>query len=172
QSLYESWRIVQASAHLKLREAQSPGEMAGFVIDLAECLDVIGNKSNRDNADLAHLLACKLSQCVGQRRLQPTAGADFALVAEAGGIAPSAALHYQTYGFFNLSLVRVAFFDYRHRNTVGAEHDLGPLQLREAGKRLVYFFYDGVLIHRIPIECLDAMDGDFVTKPPVPFVQA
>ena len=65
QRLYEFWRIIEAGAHLELRETELPGEMARFMIDLAESLNVIGNKSNRNDAHLADVLACEVSKCVG-----------------------------------------------------------------------------------------------------------
>src|ERR1700751_5787756 len=105
--------------------------MARFVIDLSQSLDVIRNKSNRDDTNLAHLLACELTKRIGQGRLQPAAGANFALIAKAVGIAPSATLAHKTHCFLDLSLVRVALFDHRHWDAVSAENDFRPPGLRE-----------------------------------------
>ena len=65
QRLYEFCRIIQPGAHLELPESELLGEMARFVIDLAQGLDVIGNKSDGNNADLPNLLRCELPQGVG-----------------------------------------------------------------------------------------------------------
>ena len=146
--------------------------MARFVIDLAEGLDMIGNEGDRDDADLSYPLACELSKGVGEGRLQPAAGADFALIAEAVGIAPSAAFAHKAHCFLDLSLVRVALFDHRHWDAVSAENDFRAPRLRETRKCRAHLFYHGVEIHRISIERLDAIDGNVVTEMSVPLIQA
>ena len=94
-----------------------------------------------------------------KRRLQPLAGPYFALVAEAVPIAPSAALHQQFDGLFNLPLIGIAFFDHRNRNAVRAENDLRVLRVRESCQRLVYLLDQRLQVELVTIEGLDAMDG-------------
>ena len=46
-----------------------------------------------------------------QRRLQPFAGADFALIAQAVPVVPSSAFHQQLHRLFYMLLVRIALGD-------------------------------------------------------------
>ena len=56
KSLYKFHRIVQPGTHLKMSDAKLLSFVARFMIDLAKCLHVIGNKRDWDNANVAHLL--------------------------------------------------------------------------------------------------------------------
>ena len=69
-------------AHLELCHAQSSRFLASLVIDLAERFHVIGNERHRHDANFPHLLSREIVQRAVQRRLQPFAGSDLALVAE------------------------------------------------------------------------------------------
>jgi len=111
QRRYKFCRIVQPGTHLEASNPQPPRFLASLVIDLAQRLHVVGNKGYRNDADLAHFFCRQITQRPVKGRLQPLAGAHFALVAEAMMIRPSAASHQQAHGFFNVSLIRIALGD-------------------------------------------------------------
>ena len=87
----ESWRIVQAAGHLELAKAKLGGFCACLVIDLAQSLDVVGDEGDGHDADVPHLFGSQVAQGAMQGRLQPFAGADLALIAEAMPVGPTAA---------------------------------------------------------------------------------
>jgi len=60
QRLYESWRIIESGAHLELCEAKLLRQLARLMIDLTQSLNVIGDKSDRNDTDLACLLRREL----------------------------------------------------------------------------------------------------------------
>src|ERR1700675_316246 len=136
--------MVQSAAHLELSDAQPVGFFAGFVVDFAESLDVIGNEGDGHDADLTNLLGAQVAQSPVQGRLQPFAGADFALIAEAVTIGPSTALHQKPYRIFNLPLVGVTFGDHGHRDAVRAEDEFGALRHWKSCQRFFNFFDYGV----------------------------
>ena len=78
---------------------------------------------------IAHLFGGEVAQGTMQRGLQPFAGANFALIAEAMTVRPTSTLHQQANRLFNLTLVRVAFIDDRLRQAVCAEK-----QSQDAGR--------------------------------------
>src|SRR5450755_1537409 len=113
-----------------------------------------------------------------QGRLQPLAGAHFALVAKAVRVAPSAAPHQQLHRLLNLQLVGIALVDHRLRNAVCAENDLGSLRICEPRQRLVNLFGESLQVEVMPVEIPNAMYGKragkkrIAAQQSVPFVQA
>ena len=107
-----------------------------------------------------------------QRRLQPFARAHFALIAKAVRVGPSSSLHQQLHGFFDLSLVRIPFFNDRHRNAVRAEDDLGALRIRKTREGFIYLFGQRIEIVRMPVKSLHAMHRQIIVKTSLPFIQA
>ena len=81
------------------------------MVDLAQRLHVIGDKGDGNNTDFSHPLCRELTDGAVQRRLQPPAGADLALVAQAVAKRPCATPHHEFDRLFNLALIRIALFD-------------------------------------------------------------
>jgi hypothetical protein len=44
-------RVIQASGHVKLLDAQTLGDLAGFDIDFVQSFDVVGDEGNRHHED-------------------------------------------------------------------------------------------------------------------------
>src|SRR5579863_6955770 len=107
-----------------------------------------------------------------QGRLQPAACPYLTLIAETVRIAPSAAFEQKANCVFDLTLIRISFFDHRHRETVGAEDNLSPLWIRETRQCLVDLLHQRVQIYRIAIERLNAMHRYVVPEKAPPLVQA
>src|SRR5579864_6054268 len=127
EGMNKFWRIVKSGAHFKLRDTEAVCVMARLVIDLAQRFHMVGDEGDRHDTDFADSLGRKLTERPVQGRLQPATGAHFALIAEAMMIAPSAALHQQLNGLFDLALIGISLFDHRHWDAVGAENDFRAL---------------------------------------------
>src|SRR5271170_6660092 len=133
-------RIVQSRAHLELRDAQPSRFLASFVIDLAERFHVIGNERHRHDANFSRLLSREVAQRAVQRRLQPFAGSDLALVAEPMMIGPSAAPHQKAHRLLNVPLIGITFRDDRHGDAVRAEDNLSAFGFWKSFERLLDLF--------------------------------
>src|SRR5215510_15663156 len=113
-----------------------------------------------------------LSQGRVQTRLEPFAGAHFALITEAVPVAPASTRHQEAHRFFNLLLVRVALFDHRYRNAVRAEHDFNRLRFRKTADGFIYFFNQSTQVQAFAIETLHDVYWHLVAEQPIPFIQA
>src|SRR5437899_3172857 len=107
-----------------------------------------------------------------QRRLQPAACPYFALVAEAVGVAPCAALHQQSYCLFDLLLIRIALLNDGERDAVCAENYFRARGVDESRQRFIHLFRHSVEICGMPIKSLHAMNSDIVMEEPAPLIQA
>src|ERR1700675_4581792 len=143
-----------------------------MMINLSQGLDVVGDKRNWDDAYFAPLLRGDLPQCLVQRRLQPSARAHLALIAQAMIVGPSSLLHHQAHCLFNMPLVGVTLFDHRYRDTVCAEDERHIRQMGKAGKRLINPPHYGCDVLRITIKSFDTGSWDWALPLPSPLIQA
>ena len=146
--------------------------VASLVIDLAQRFHVIRNKGNRHDADLAGVLGRKNLQSLMKRWLQPATGAHLALVTEAMRVAPTTPMHQQAHGFFDLPLVRIAFLDYRHGNTVRAENNLCALGAGKTRQSFIDLLGHRIKIRRFAIEGIRHVYRQIIPEQPVPFIEA
>ena len=85
--------------------------LARLDIDLVQCLDVFGDKRNRDDQQMLLPFPRQTFQRVPQRRLEPFLPADAALKAQRMRVGPGSVGHHSGDGFLHMPLVRVAAGD-------------------------------------------------------------
>src|SRR5580704_5647301 len=125
ESFNELGGVVQAGHHFKLTDAQPGGFLTRFMIDFAKRFHMVGNERDGHDADVAHAFGRELAQSAMERGLQPLAGSNFALVAEAMVVQPACASHQERNRFFDLTLIGITLIDDGLRQAVRAENNLG-----------------------------------------------
>ena len=80
----ESGGVIERGHQLKLLDAEMPGQLARFDVDLGERFDVVGDERDRHDEDTLRAERGEPSQSFGERRLEPLTRVDAALVAGPG----------------------------------------------------------------------------------------